>query len=602
MSAHPPLGRPAFDAPADTDASAAAHADADADGILTTTVDGIRTVLAPRTGLLTAGLLFRVGPADETLATSGITHLVEHLALHHHGRPGAPHHDDATAPAYTRFQVTGTPAEVVEYLNGVCAALRDLPVDRLETEKEILRTEAAGRSRGPARLSTMWRYGSRSYGLAGYAEVGLARLTGEQVRAWARTRFTADNAVLWITGDTVPDGLDLALPSGTWQPAPEPTAALPVLPASFKGEDGSIVLTSVLPRSTGAGLFAEVLGKELFRELRQKGGYSYTATAGYEPRDAGSATLVAHADALPEKQEAMVGAFVGVLAKLRAGRIEPSDLASVRASALARIDAPGSAPDRLPEHAVNLLLGHRSPTPAEARAEIEAVTAESLREVADAVWAGALLQLPGRSADRAAELAAGLTAAPTESAETVTGRRRQALADPGTVLVVGDEGVSLVSERQRITVRYAECSLVQAYPDGARHLVGHDGFTLTIEPALYGIDPAALTPLDAAVPPGVVITMPPRDPSRIPQPPRPAPAPAPAGAERALWFTVLLWVLGAPGLLIGGAALALGYVMGDEHGQIAQDNAWFLFKLLLVAGAFLIPWGICLTRRSQGRN
>lgn len=583
-----------------------------------TTVDGVRTVLAPGAGVLSAGLLFRVGRADETLATSGITHLVEHLALHRLGRPGDPHHNGAAAPAYTGFQVTGTPAEVVGYLNAVCAALRDLPVDRLETEKEILRTEAAGLRRGPARLCSMWRYGSRSYGLAEYAEAGLAGLTGEQVRDWARTRFTTGNAVLWITGDAVPEGLDLTLPSGAWRPAPEPTAALPALPAFFRGEDGSVVLTSVLPRSTAAGLFAEVLGEELFRELRQKGGYSYTATAAYEPRDAGSATLVAHADALPEKQEAMVGAFVGVLAKLRAGRIEPSDLESVRASALRRQGAPGLAPDRLPGHAVDLLLGHRSRTAAEARAEIEAVTAESLREVADAVWACALLQLPGRSADRAAELTArlsaehttGLTAgptaelvaAPTGSAEAVTGRRRQALADPGTVLVMGEEGVSLVSERGPITVRYAECSLVQAYPDGARHLVGHDGFTLTIEPTLYGIGPAALAPLDAAVPPEVVIAMPPRDPSRIPQPPRPAPAPVPAAAGRDLWFTVLLWVLGAPGLLIGGAAIVLGYVMGDEHGQIAEDNAWFLFKLLLVAGVFVIPWGVCLNRRSKGKN
>nr|WP_117212210.1 insulinase family protein [Allorhizocola rhizosphaerae] len=30
---------------------------------------------------MAAGLVFRVGQADETLATHGISHLVEHLAL-----------------------------------------------------------------------------------------------------------------------------------------------------------------------------------------------------------------------------------------------------------------------------------------------------------------------------------------------------------------------------------------------------------------------------------------------------------------------------------------------------------------------------------------
>ena len=88
-----------------------------------TEVDGIRTVLAPAPGPVTAGLFFRVGVADETLATTGITHLVEHLALHRHGVSDL-HYNGATAATYTLFHVTGTPGEVVTYLNGVCEALR----------------------------------------------------------------------------------------------------------------------------------------------------------------------------------------------------------------------------------------------------------------------------------------------------------------------------------------------------------------------------------------------------------------------------------------------------------------------------------------------
>lgn len=123
---------------------------------------------------------------------------------------------------------------MVEYLNGVCAALRDLPTDRLETEKGILRTEAAGKGHGPAHAATLWRYGSRSYGLTGYAETGLYRLTADDVRAWAQTRFTAENAVLWITGDSVPEGLDLTLPRGEWHPAPAATSALPATPPTSR--------------------------------------------------------------------------------------------------------------------------------------------------------------------------------------------------------------------------------------------------------------------------------------------------------------------------------------------------------------------------------
>ncbi|MFI1149071.1 M16 family metallopeptidase [Streptomyces sp. NPDC020817] len=569
----------------------------DADGITDTIVDGIRTVLAPRSGPLTAGLLFRVGRADETLATSGITHLVEHLALHRHGL-GDLHYNGATAATYTHFHVTGTPADVVEYLNGVCAALRDLPMDRLDTEKEILRTEAAGKSHGPGHAATLWRYGSRSYGLTAYAEAGLHHLTADDVRTWARTRFTAENAVLWITGDRIPEGLDLKLPAGAWHPTPAATSALPVTPAYFAGDDGGVVLTAVVPRSTEAGLFAEVLGKELFRELRQKSGYSYTATADYAPRDTDYATVIAYADALPQNQDALVGAFVDVFAKLRAGRIDQADLDAVRASALAQFDTPELAACMLPGHAMNLLVRHRNLTAAEARAEIEAVTVADLHRVARAVWADALMQVPGRGVDWA-----GLTAAPAESSEVVTGRRYSALEEGNGALIVADDGISLSAPRGRVTIRYAECTLLQVYPDGGRHLVGGDGFTLTVEPTLYRITAAELARLDAAVPPASVVRMPPRDPGRVPQPRKTTPKAEP-GTARHAWFTVLLWVLGIPAVVLGGFTALSAFVatQASRDDGIPPEDARFLLACLIVSAVFVVPWGLLLRRRQQGLN
>lgn len=177
----------------------------DEDGVTTTTVNGVRTLLAPRSGPVTAGLLFRVGRADETLATSGITHLVEHLALHRHGLSDL-HYNGATAAAYTHFAVTGTADDVVEYLNGVCAALRDLPVDRLETEKEILRTEAAGRGCGAADGMGVWRYGARSSSVVRMPPRDPARIPRpDPARSRPRTSGKADRngavtAWIWLLG------------------------------------------------------------------------------------------------------------------------------------------------------------------------------------------------------------------------------------------------------------------------------------------------------------------------------------------------------------------------------------------------------------------
>ncbi|MDN0195156.1 insulinase family protein [Streptomyces sp. S.PNR 29] len=533
------------------------------DGLVShTTTQGVPTLYAPRPGEITAGLFFRVGRADETLATAGITHLVEHLALYRLGLSDL-HYNGATANAYTLFHVTGSEEEVVTYLNTVCAGLRDLPLERLETEKEILRTEAAGRGGGPHSQMPLWRYGAQGYGLSSYDELGTWGLTPEQVRHWAATRFTRENAVLWITSDHVPDGLDLTLPAGTRVPAPAPTSALPVTPAYIHGDDGHVVLTSVVPRSTAAAVFAEVLGRALFQDLRQEGGLSYTAEADYTPRDAGFATLTAYADALPKKQDAVVGGFVDTLARLRAGRIEQSELDSARGKFLKVYDAPDLGAAALPGYALNLLLGHRMLSPEQHKAELAAVTLADLRAVAREVWAGALLQVPSRGADWA-----GFTLAPQYSQDVVTGTRHPSLEDDRVTLVIGTEGVSLSTPGGPVTVRYDAVAAMTARPDGARALTGLDGFTVSVEPTLYrGVTAERIAAIDAAVPHAAVVPMPAREPERIPQPrKRPRPADPSAGRRRKAAWSARGWT--AAVVLLATLAVAWpmlgGYLIVDR--------------------------------------
>jgi predicted Zn-dependent peptidase len=471
-----------------------------------TTVDGIPTLFAPRPGEITAGLAFRVGHADETLPTAGITHLVEHLALYHLGLSDL-HYNGATASTYTLFHVTGDETEVVTYLNSVCAALRELPMDRLETEKEILRTEAGSRGQGPMSQMPLWRYGAQGYGLSSYDELGTRSLTADQVRHWAETRFTRDNAVLFLTADRIPDGLDLTLPAG-------PSSALPVTPAYLRGEDGHLVFTSVVRRSTAAAVFAEVLGRALFQDLRQKGGYSYSAEADYSSRDADFATLTAYADALPQKQDAAVGGFVDAFARLRAGRIEQAELDSARGKLLKRYDVPDLGAALLPSYALSLLTGHRILTPEQHRDELRAVGIDDLREVAREAWDGGLLQVPARGAEWA-----GLTPAPRFSPSGVSGTLHPSLEDDDVTLIIGETGVTLSTPGGLVTVRYDTCAAMTTRPDGARCLIGFDGFRTSVEPTLFGdVTAERIAVLDKAVPAAAVVPLPARSAEEIPQP------------------------------------------------------------------------------------
>jgi hypothetical protein len=549
-----------------------------------TEVDGIPTLLSPMPGPLTAGLTFRVGRADETLASTGITHLIEHLALHGHA-PTDYHFNGATGPEHTHFLIQGNEPEVVSFLNAVCVALGDLPMSRLETEKAILRTEENSGTRSANESMPMWRYGATGYGLISYPEWGLYRLTPEDVLQWTRTWFTRQNAVLWMTSADVPAGLRLPLPEGRRMSAPVPSSALPTTPAFYPEGSKRVVVDAVVRHRSAAGLYAGVLERELFRSLRQEGGFSYAATSAYERRGDGYATITALADALPDKQDAVLGGFIDVLAKLRLGRIDPADVEAVRSKRLEIYDHPDVDAHALPTYAKNFLSGQ----PNVAAEEVRAATTQDVCEVAVEAAGTALLQVPaGTTADWG-----GFTVAPQWSSGAVAGQRFLSRDDPENALVIGDRGVSLDTPHGAVTVLYHECVAMLSRPDGGRQLIGADGMLLRLEPTLFHADGQAWGYVDSQVPPRVIVPLPARKPEDIPQPDHPAsvnagvtsPAAYPTGPARPpentrppektsvlekVTLVVLAIVTGV--FVCGGGLLTLGAATDDSG--LVDGGVW----------------------------
>jgi hypothetical protein len=102
-------------------------------------------------------------------------------------------------------------------------------------------------------------------------------------------------------------------------------------------------------------------------------------------------------------------------------------------------------------------------------------------------------------------------------------------------LIVGPAGVTRLRGSHRLTVRYAECAGMLAYPDGGRVLFAPDAVTVEIEPRLWRLPPGVLAAIDAAVPAHQVVHLPARDEDAIPKPPAGAvPAAAPAAAPSRL--------------------------------------------------------------------
>jgi zinc protease len=561
-----------------------------------TEVDGVQTLLAPTNGPLVAGLTFRVGRADETLATAGITHLLEHLALFDHGLTDY-HFNGATGAVVTHFHMQGSEDDVVKFLIGVCDALGNLPMERLETEKGILRTEAAGRKASVTESLPLWRHGARDHGLVSYEELGLPRLSADDVRRWAASWFTRQNAVLWIAADHVPSGLRLRLPEGARRPVPQPSSALPVMPAYFNERANGIVFDAVVRRRTAASMFTAVLEREMYRSLRQEGGYSYMASTSYDPRGDGYSTVTALADALPDKQDALLGGFVDLLAKLRVGRVEQSDLDSVRAKAEEALRHPDRDAGRLPMAAMDTLTGHRTLTADEFREQLHTVTAEDVQAVAVEATKTALLMAP---AGLTAEWA-GYTRAPTTSERAVEGERFASRQSDKISLIVGAEGISLVDATNAITVRYADCVIAMGWPDGARQLIGADGICVRVEPTLYEMHPGVIARIDAGVPPASVVWQPAREPDAIPQPKVPAvekaAAPPKRTALRTAAFVVLIVLASITGMT---AALCSAIVASADPSQDPTDatlrdpvaytmlGCVWVMVIALVVGAVLV--------------
>ncbi|GAA4922791.1 M16 family metallopeptidase [Actinoplanes utahensis] len=547
-------------------------------------VDGVPVLLAPTTGPMHAGLAFRVGLADEPLARRGITHLVEHLALHSIGVADY-HYNGATTTEFTFFHMQGAEADIVAFLNGVCRALTDLPMDRLPVEKEILRTEENGRGGNPADMLALWRHGARDYGTVAYPEWGLTGITPDDLRAWVTRYFNRGNAVLWIAGPGLPDGLELGLPDGERQPAPAASSALPVRPAYFSGPPNVVAWNAIVPRGAAAGVFTAVLERVLFRSLRQESGLSYTVRSGYEGRADGTAEITALADALPEKQGAVLGGFVDVLAAMRLGLIDEADMTAVvnqRAEELTRADETGGL---LPGRVFGLLTGRPVQTLEQDLADLRAVTGKDVAEIAAVACADGLLMTPGRTrADWA-----GYAEAPAESTSAVEGVAYPMINHPEVRLIAGDAGVSRTGDDEIVTVRYAECAAVLAWPDGARRLIGHDGIQVQVEPTLFAGAGTVVREIDARLPAELRIPMPARDPDTIPAPPPAAPKPTWRDRARVLggyasryaWlagltlmtlvcglgalFALILLITGdedAPGLGPLAVMIALAVVMG----------------------------------------
>lgn len=444
---------------------------------LRTLPNGVRllAIAMPQVRSASVGVFLRVGSREETPATNGIGHVLEHMAFKGTAtrdvqainldaeRLGADVNaftgKDMTGYFMTGLgrhagQLLGMTADIV--LNGT------FPAQELQRELEVIRQEAIEYEEDPqdsaGDLLDRALWGDDPMGMPVIGTVGnIEGFTRDDLVRHVRTHHVAGKTVVVAAGNfdvgawlAQAETLFAAMPSAGEASAPRPPA--PPAPPAHVGQALALRFTQVsqvflnvayplaparaedlsgqrwrLAASLAAHVFGEGMSSPLVDRVRERLGLAYTA---YAMLDAGDvwASFVVHAVTTPDKLDALVAA-TGELLRAQALAIDPVHLERAKNQlTVARVRA-GERTHATMEQAVEELFASGSVTPlAASLAMIEDIGAEEVRAVFERMLARVpALAITGkgattRTARRLADLLADGGEAPAVPA---TGRARR---------------------------------------------------------------------------------------------------------------------------------------------------------------------------------
>lgn len=369
-------------------------------------------------------------------------------------------------------------------LTDVAHALCELPLDRLEVERRVLRTEesSSGASGPPAVLLGL-RYGPQGHGLLDYRELGLHQLGPDEVSAWARERFTSGNAAVWLSGPP-PDDLSLPLaPGGAFAPPElEPLPGL-ALPAHVDRGSGGVAVGLLVERTSAATTFLRIAAERVHEQLRMTAGLTYSVGADYLPLTKDFAHVTLGADCLDEHATAVRDGMLDVLAALAEDGPTQRELDDAAADTRRWVD-PSALTGLLDQATTDELFGKEPKSLASLIAEVEALAPGDISSLLQEALRTAILVAPtGATAPGRGYVAYDLGAAPRPEGRTYTAVGHRPWSRKPT-LVGGEDGIALVQAHEPdVVVPFASCVAAVRRDDGAVSLLARDGSSIEFVPA-----------------------------------------------------------------------------------------------------------------------
>jgi hypothetical protein len=450
---------------------------------------------------------------DEDLPSTGLTHLLEHLALHDRAR-GPLHVNGTVSLCGTRFDAHGPADQVAAAFTAIAGWLAAPELTEREREQRVLRAEAAFRGGNDVGIALLNRYGAQGPGLAGYAEPGLSRATDDDLRALAARAFTRGNAALFLDGPP-PPGLQLGLPDGSPRPTPVARPCEDDLPAAYAMRQG-IALSGAVPRTAAATILPLALREVLNEDLREREGGAYAPWSHYEPVDDEVAVAFAGSDASPALLPTLVDRTLERVREVQYDKVLEAVVPDIVSQVVQHLTDPYNAPALAHRAAADHLRGVQPQTLDEVVEEMRSVSPQDVAEVAHAFRASLLLGVDAAATwNKPMRM---LSMRPIT--DPIDGRARRSASYPShrERLVVGERAVQVRSAAGARTIERKDVAGLFLYPDGGRDVVARDGWNLTVEPRLWSGGSQAVAALDAMVPSDLHIPMLERPAEQLPRP------------------------------------------------------------------------------------
>ena len=339
--------------------------------VLITLPNGVRLLALPMPHVRSAsvGVFLRVGSRDETPATNGIGHVLEHMAFKGtHTRSVREINLDAErlgadVNAFTGKDITGyfmtglgRHTEALLRMTADIVLNSTFPENELQRELDVIRQEAIEYEEDPedasADLLDRAIWGEDPMGMPVIGTIAnIEAFTRQDLVRHVQCHYVAENTVVAAAGNFDVDAW-LALAGELFagmRPSTDRSAMRRPVPAKYVGHALARRFTQVsqvfvniayplvpppeqggpqqrwrLAAGLAAHLFGEGMSSPLVDTVREQHGLAYTAYSTMESGD-GWANFIVHAVTTPDKLDALLTA-TGRLLRAQAAAIDPADL------------------------------------------------------------------------------------------------------------------------------------------------------------------------------------------------------------------------------------------------------------------------------------